>query len=426
MQAANERATYYEASAGQAETWAPLTEDVRADVCVVGGGLTGVSAALELAARGFDVRLLEADRVGSGASGRNGGQINFGFAVDTAELPDAVGIDRAQSLWPLAEEAVGLIDRRVAEYAIDCDLKRGFILAASRPRHMKGLRADHESLVRDFGYAGIELLDARQVAEAVGTGVYAGGLRDQLSGHLHPLKYLRGLAAAAERMGAVLHEHSAAVHIDAESGLVRTAAGQVKADHLVLATNAYLDGLMPPIEARAMPVGTWIVATRVLDEAERGAMLRGDECVCDTNAVLDYFRFSADNRLLFGGGVSYLARDSAGLARSLLRGRLARVFPALKDVELDYAWGGRVSVTRNRLPDLGRIGKRLYYAQGFSGQGVALTGLAGQLIAEAVAGDAGRFDVFAGVRHAAFPGGARLRQPLLALGRLWHRLRDAL
>lgn len=418
--------TYYEATAPDTPPRAALEGEVRADICIVGGGFTGVGAALELAARGFDVRLLEAKRIGAGASGRNGGQINYGFSADAVSLAARLGIEPARALWAMAEEAVSLIDRRVAEHGIDCDLRRGFIYAAARASHMEPLRREREVLAESFGYSHLELLDPAATAAATGSGIYHGGLRDPRSGHLHPLKYLLGLAAAAETRGAVLHEHSPAISVDGENGVVRTARGAVRASHVLVAANAYLDGLLPPLGSRAMPVGTWVVATRPLTGEERAGLLPGGECVCDTHVALDYYRFTPDARLLFGGGVSYRGRDGAEDGARLLGRRIARVYPALAGIDIDHAWGGRVSITRNRLPDIGRIGRRLYYAHGFSGQGVALTGMAGQGIAEAIAGDAARFDVFASVQHGRFPGGAALRQPLLALFRLWYRLRDRL
>lgn len=419
-------ATYYEASAPARPHRAAAAGDFRTDVCVIGGGLTGISAALELARRGYDVHVLEAERVGSGASGRNGGQINFGFSVDTAELDGAVGAGLARQLWPMAVEAVDLIDSRVAEHQIDCDLRRGFILAAAKARHVAGLRRDLDAMQNRYGYGSVEWLDRGAVAEVVGTDIYHGALRDPVSGHLHPLKYLLGLAEAAENLGAVIHENSPVRSVDPDSGEVRTAGAVVRADHVVLAANAYLDGLMPPLAARAMPVGTWVATTRPLSAEERAGLLPGGECVCDTRAALDYYRFTADGRLLFGGGVSYLGRDAPERAAALLGRRIGRVYPSLRDIGIEFAWGGRVSVTMNRMPDFGRKGRRLLYAQGFSGQGVALTGLAGLLMAEAVAGDAGRFDVFEGIRHRRFPGVDALRVPLLALGRFWYRLRDVL
>lgn len=416
--------SWYEATA-QRPDFAPCESGtVRTDVCIVGGGLTGVSAALELAGRGFDVRLVDAGRIGGGASARNGGQINTGLAPGATGLVSQFGRDDARRLFALSEAAIALIDDRVAAHRIACDLARGYIHAAEKPRQVRDLQAEQACMAEVFGVERLEYLDRAAVRARVGSPRFIAGLNDPMAGHIHTLNYCLGLARAADHAGARLHEGLAATAVDAVAGNVTTPLGTIHADHILVCANAYLDGLLPQADAIALPVGTWVMTTPPLTAARRTAILPANECVCDSNNVLDYFRMTADGRLLFGGGVSYLGREDGPRAAGLLRRRVAKTFPALAGIPAEHVWGGRVAITRNRLPHLGRVGTRLYFAHGFSGHGVAVTGLAGKLMAEAIAGDARGFDVFARIPHAPFPGGPRLRQPLVTLGRLWYRLLD--
>jgi gamma-glutamylputrescine oxidase len=259
---------------------------------------------------------------------------------------------------------------------------------------------------------------------------YVAAFREHTSGHLHPLKYALGLARAAQAAGVRIHERSPVTGLDRGRTLVaRTARGQVTARYGVLAGNCMLPAfgpaVAPEIAPRIMPVGTYIIGTAPLEPALCERLIPGRAAVCDNNFVLDYFRFSADLRLLFGGRVSYTTMTPPDLKGVMAR-RMGAVFPELKDVPVEFVWGGFVDISMNRAPDFGRLGDNLYYLQGFSGHGVALTGLAGQMVAEAVAGQAGRFDLFARLKHHAFPGGPLLRTPTLALGMLWHRMKDAL
>ncbi len=419
-------ASYYAATANPFPTFAPLAGEVRADVCVVGGGYAGVSAALHLAERGYDVVLLEGARIGWGASGRNGGQIVSGFAASMTAIEKAVGRADARRLWDMAEEAKAMIRERVARHRIACDLKPGYLFAALKRRHMAELREWKRSLEDDYGYDGLELVDADRIGEVVAAPGYVGGLLDRGGGHLHPLNYCLGLAGAAVEAGVRIFEDSRVVALDtAGAPVARTARGAVRARHLVLCGNAYLGDLVPRLRARVMPVGTYIGATRPLGEERARALIPGDIAVADVNFVLNYFRLSADRRMLFGGRVSYSTVEPPNLARAM--GRLmARTFPQLAGEPLEYAWGGFVAITIERTPHLGRLDGEVYFAQGFSGHGVALTGLAGKVIAEAIAGTAERFDLFARLPHRPFPGGRALRMPLLVLAMLYYRLRDLL
>ncbi len=417
--------SYYAATAHPAPQRASLAGSIQADVCVIGGGYTGCHLALTLAERGYRVVVLEANRIGWGASGRNGGQVCTGFARGQGSLEAALGKADAQHLFRLAEEGKAILRERIERHAIACDLIWGYLYAALKPRQMTGLREELREL-EEAGYSQARLLDRSQRAAHVASEAYVGGLLDAGGGHLHPLNYALGLAAAAEGAGATLHEASRVTAVrPGAKVVVETAAGRVTADFAVLACNAYLDGLLPAIESTIMPVATYMTATEPLGAEQARALLPSNVAVGDANFVLNYFRRSADNRLLFGGGVSYTARMPASLPQDMRRAMLG-VFPQLKEVRQDFTWGGNVAITQDRAPHLGRVAPNLYFAQGYSGQGVAMTGIAAKVIAEAIAGQAERFDVFAKIPHRAFPGGKLLRTPILALAMTWFRLRDKL
>ena len=400
----------------------PLEGDVRADVAVLGAGYTGLNAALHLAERGFRVTVLEAKRVGWGASGRNGGQIVTGYNPSIASLGQWVGPDDARRLWGLAAEARRLLTDTITRHGIACALTRGYLFAGLRARHMADLQAMAAEW-RDLGQEGAQLLDQAQMRERVGARGYVGGLFDPDGGHLHPLNYALGLAEACRAAGVTIHENSPVTSVDTSAApSLATARGRVRANALVIAGNALLGNLVPRLQRTIAPVGTYIAATERLGRARMRQVLRDDVAVCDMNFVLNYYRRTPDDRLLFGARVSYSGRDPANLKQQMRRSML-KTFPQLADVRFDQVWGGLVDITVNRAPQLGRLGPASYFAQGFSGQGVALTAIAGRVMAEAVAGQAERFDLFARIPHSIFPGGP-LRTPALMLAMLWFRLRD--
>jgi gamma-glutamylputrescine oxidase len=418
--------SYYAASAHPAPLREPLSGDVTADVCVVGGGIAGCSTALNLAERGYKVVLLEGKRIAWGASGRSGGQAIFGFAAGQDKLIAQVGRENAKRMFDISVEALDLLKERVARHAIDCDLNWGQMHVAIKPRHEVELQAWREELARDYGYTSLRWLGRDEVRSLLATERYTGGLYDTRSGHLHPLNYTLGLAAAAEAAGAQIFEGSEVTLLEhGNTAVLHTAQGRVRANHVALCCNAYIDDLAPKLRARIMPVGTYIVATEPLGQARIEALMRENIGVTDVNWVLDYFRRSADHRLLFGGRVSYSGLDPLNTERAT-RARMVKVFPQLADVKIDYAWGGYVDITMSRAPDFGRIAPNVCYLQGFSGHGIALTGMAGKLVAEAVAGQAERFDLFTKLEHRDFPGGRALRTPALVLAMLWFRLKDLL
>ncbi|MGF6347557.1 NAD(P)/FAD-dependent oxidoreductase [Variovorax sp. W2I14] len=422
--------SYYEASTRRPPATPPLAEATEADVCVIGGGYAGLSAALELAGRGYAVVLLEAQRIGWGASGRNGGQAIVGFGSD-AELAIEKQLPRedAQRAWAISNEGLDLIRHRIETHAIACEWQAGYLNLSVKPSRSKTLRDWMDHVTALHGHP-LEWIAPADIGEWVASRRFDAGVFDRRSGHLHPLKYCLGLAEAARAAGARLHENSVAYLIEhGARPLVKTSQGQVRCSFVVLAGNVYLaeygDSLAPSISSRIMPVGTYMIATEPMDKERADALLRHRPAASDTNFVLDYFRLSADHRLLFGAGDSYSASTPRNLVQKIRRNML-KVFPHLSDLDVPYAWGGFSDITMNRTPDFGRMGANVYYLQGFSGHGLVMSGMAGKLAAEAVAGQAERFDLFAKLSHRSFPGGARLRTPALVLGMLYFRLRDLL
>jgi gamma-glutamylputrescine oxidase len=403
-----------------------LQGEHRADVAVVGGGIAGLSAALHLAARGYQVALLEARFVGYGASGRSGGQTIFGLAASQKALTAQVGRDAARRLFELSVEALHCTQALIRDYRIECDYRANHVHVATKKRHLRELAHWIDELHTDYGYRSTALLDRDQLTAHVQSELYLGGLIDTQSGHLHPLKYTAGLARAAESHGVKIYENSAVLrYTSAREVTVHTGHGTLRSAHLVLCGNAYLGAVAPRLSRRILGVGTYMIATEPLEPARARALLPSNAAIADLNWILDYFRLSADHRVLFGGRVSYSALQPRHLAE-LMRRRLVRVFPSLATARVDYTWGGFLDITLTRAPDFGRLAPNVFYLQGFSGHGMSLTGLGGKLVAEAVAGTAERFDVFARIPHRDFPGGALLRRPSLVLAMLYYRLRDLL
>lgn len=418
--------TYYAATAHSAPARPPLEGDVTADVCVIGAGFTGVSAALNLAERGFRVVVVEADHVGFGAAGRNGGQVHSGQRVDQDALEAEMGAETAKELWNIAEAAKAEVSARIDRHGIACDYRAGLVIAGWKPPHARELFAYADALAERYGYAKLVKLDRAAMREWIASDRYFGGFLDWGGGHLHPLNYLLGLAKAAEDAGAVIHEGTPALGLErTDPAVVTTPRGRITARFVAVAGDAYLGDLIPELALRLFPINTYVVATAPLGDARARALIRDSVAVADTKFVLDYYRISADTRLVFGGGETYTAhvpRDIAGLVRR----PMLRVFPQLADVAIDYAWGGKVGITLNRRPHFGRLAPNMLFAQGYSGQGVALASLAGKLMTEAIAGTAERFDVMASFKVPAFPGGHLTRAPAQILGMMFAALRDRL
>lgn len=417
--------SYYAASANDTRMRDPLVGNTHADVCVIGAGFTGLSTALHLAEAGFKVAVLEGSRIGFGASGRNGGQIVHSYSRDMDFIEKHYGTQTATEMGKMAFEGGRIIRRLVEQYNIQCDLKDGGIFAACNSKQMDELEGKKQ-LWEAHGHTQLELLSESQLQKHIGSERYSGGLIDHSGGHFHPLNLVLGEAAALESLGGVIYEDSAVTQvIEGDKVRLQTANGSVTADFVVVAGNAYLGGLIPQLQAKSMPCGTQVITTEPLTEAQQRELLPLDNCVEDCNYLLDYFRLSGDGRLIYGGGVTYGAREPNKI-ESLIVPNMLKTFPQLKGVKVDFAWTGNFLLTLMRLPQFGRIGKNIYYAQGYSGHGITSTHLAGKVLSDAIQGQAERFDVFASLPQYPFPGGRLLRVPYTAMGAWFYSLRDKL
>ncbi|MEC8916126.1 MAG: FAD-binding oxidoreductase, partial [Pseudomonadota bacterium] len=383
------------------------------------------SSALHLAEKGLKVIVLETARVGYGASGRNGGQIVNSYSRDMDVIEDKYGVETARALGDMAFEGNRVIRERIATYGIQCDLRNGNLFAACNARQLEALR-HHQALWQRYGNDSLELLEGDAYRREVGSDRYTGVLIDHTGGHLHPLNLALGQAAALESLGGVIYEQSPVLSLEHGAPVtLRTAGGTIRADRVVMAGNAYMSGVMPELERKSMPCGTQIITTEPLGEDLARRLLPNDMAVEDCNYLLDYYRLTRDNRLLYGGGVNYGSEGSADI-EGVIRPKMLKTFPQLKDIKVDYAWSGNFLMTLNRLPQFGVINDNVYYAQGYSGHGVTCTHLAGRLISEVMTGRDERFDAFAGLPHQPFPGGRMLRVPLSALGAWYYETRDRL
>lgn len=417
--------SWYAASTAPLPVQPALAGRIDCDVCVLGAGYTGLATALELAEAGYRVVVLEARRIGWGASGRNGGQAIVGFGCGEEKLESLVGQDDARRMFDLSREGLDWLHARIARHGIDAHWRPGHATVPLKPRQQRDVQAMVEHFHSRYDHP-VQWWDCERLQDTLASERYLGALYDPISGHLHPLAYALGLGRAAIETGVQVFEHTEVTElVRGARPVFRTAQGEVHCDFAVLAGNALMHGIAPELESRIMPVGTYIAATAPLGEDGARALIGNDMAVADTAWALDYYRLSHDHRLLFGGRASYSGRDPHDL-QAIMRRRVAGVFPQLKDVPLDYVWGGFVDISLNRAPHWGRLTPNLYFAQGFSGHGVVATGLAGKLIAEAIAGQSQRLDLFARIGHAPFPGGQALRMPLLVAAMSWYKLRDAL
>jgi gamma-glutamylputrescine oxidase len=417
--------SWYAASANDKRVRPQLKGEIEADVCVIGAGFTGISAALELCERGYSVVVLEAERIGFGASGRNGGQIVNGYSRDLQTIAGRYGPEKAVKLGAMSLEGGEIIRNRVEKYKIDCGLVQGGFFAAFTDKQVREMAA-HKANWEKYGHSGLEMVGKDEVSRYVKTDRYAGGMIDRLGGHIHPLNLLLGEAAAVESLGGRIFEQSRVTAIDTGNRpQVRTAEGSVRANYVLVCGNAYLSPLLPEIHGRMMPVSSQVMATEPLDAALAESLLPANYCVEDANYILDYYRRTADNRLLYGGGIGYGGHDPKDLT-SVIRPNMLKTFPQLKDVRIDYAWSGNFALTLTRIPHMGKISDTVFFSHGDSGHGVTTTHLLGKILGEAVAGHAERFDVWASLPNLPFPGGRALRVPLTALGAWWYGMRDRL
>ncbi len=419
-------ASYYAATAEALEPFEQAKGAVRADVCIVGAGFTGLSAALHLAEAGYDVVLLDAHRVGFGASGRNGGQVGTGQRIHQDELEEMVGAECARALWDLSLDSVRLVKDLIQAHAIDCGFADGIIHADHRARFVPESHAYARKLQDHYGYDLIRPLDREELRSLVGSPAYHGGTLDRGGGHIHPLRYAFGLARAASALGVRIFERSRVTGLAKISpAKVSTDQAEITADQVLLACNGYLGHLDGQIADRVMPINNFIIATEPLDEATARNLIRDNHAVADSKFVINYFRLSEDRRLLFGGGESYGYRFPRDI-KALVRKPMLEIYPNLKDTRIDYAWGGTLGITMNRMPHFARLEGNILSAAGYSGHGVAMATLGGKLAAESIAGQAEQFDLLANVPTPRFPGGTTLRWPLLVLAMVWYSLRDRL
>ncbi|WP_316358287.1 FAD-binding oxidoreductase [Devosia sp.] len=418
--------SYYAASRNITRQPQKLEGEVEGDICVVGAGYSGLSAALHLAEHGFKVVVVEGATVGWGASGRNGGQVVNGLNASLDTITRRYGEQTARFVGGMLQEGAGIIYDWVERYAIDCDLRRGNIYAAYTPKHMEELKAK-QVLWRQHGMDDHELLDREAIRRHIGSDVFEGGMIDHSGGHMHPLNLALGEAAALESLGGTIFEHSPVTKVqqDSTGASVLTQGGKVSAKAVLVCGNAYLGHVVPELTARVMPVSTQMMATEPLGPDRANALLPTGMCVEDVRYILDYFRLSADHRLIFGGGVVYGGTDPADVVGKL-RPNMDRVFPQLKDVRIDYAWSGNFALSFSRVPQLGRLGNRVYFAHGYSGHGITGSHLFGRILSEAVRGDLTRFDTFAALPWVPFPGGRMFRAQYSTLGSWWYALRDRL
>jgi gamma-glutamylputrescine oxidase len=418
--------SWYAATANSLPTFPALKGEHTADICIIGAGYTGLSSALHLAQAGFSVTLLEAHRVGWGASGRNGGQLGSGQRREQDELEKMLGVGHAKRLWDIAQESKSTVRELVAAHDIQCDLRNG---VAHTDWHAAGVPYEHayaEKLQNDYGYDEISTLDKTQVRDLVGSDAYHGGTLDMGAGHLHPLNFALGLAKAAREAGVNIYETSEVTAV--ESGAahkVTTSAGTVNAAHLIYACNGYLGHLEGKVAAKVMPINNFIVATEPLGQEFAESLIAQDVAIADSKFVVNYFRRSADNRMLFGGGETYSYRFPKDI-KALVSKPMLEVYPQLASVKLDYAWGGTLGITMNRMPSFMRLSHTSYSLSGYSGHGVGMATMAGKIVARAIQGQAEQFDTMAAIPAPGFPGGATFRWPGLVLAMTWYSLRDRL
>jgi len=417
--------SYYAATVNEKTDYPELKGTVNVDICVVGAGFTGVATALTLAERGYSVAVVEANRVGWGASGRNGGQLINGIS-GLSKVQKKHGEGVADMLWELRWRGNEIVRERVAKYGIECDLKDGFIETALKPRHMKDLEEYAAELERHSHPHPYELWDEEKTRRLLGTDAFIGGLVSYYDGHLHPLNLCIGEARAAHNLGVQIFEQSPVTGIEhGDRPRVKTANGQVEAASVVLAGNAYHLLESEHLSNLTFPAGSYIIGTEPLSDEMVAEINPRDVAVCDLNDVVDYYRLSADKRLLYGGRCNYSGREPSSIKASILP-RMLKIYPQLKDVRIDFEWGGMIGIVLNRIPALGRINGNVYYCQGYSGHGVNATHIMGEVMADAIGGTLEKFDLFAGMEHFRIPGSQWMGNQIIALGMLYFRLKDKL
>lgn len=417
--------SYYAATAAYQFEFPQLTGEETADICIIGAGYTGLSSALHLAERGYRVILLEAETPAFGASGRNGGHVGIGQRADQEDLEERFGKDAATLLWEMGLEAVDTVKSLIHRHDIKCDLKQGDVHLAHKRKLCADLEYEMEFLSKRYNFEEMEYINADRLTDFVGSENFYGGLWDKVSCHLHPLNYALGLTKAAVDAGVKIYQHSRVESYGGAPLRVKTAQGSVVTSELILACNAYIEHLEPRINGNIMPINNFVIATEPLSAELAKSLIPKDTSLADSRFVINYWRLSADNRLIFGGGENYRRNFPADI-KGFVRKYMLEIYPQLANTAIDYGWGGTLAITMNRLPDFGRIQDNIWYMQGYSGHGVPTATFAGKLVAEAISGKLERFDLMSQLSNSKFPGGTLLRWPGMVAGMLYYSLRDRL
>ena len=415
--------SYYDATANTRVAHPSLQSHERADICIIGAGYTGLSSALHLAQRGYKVIVLEAESVAFGASGRNGGHVGIGQRADQADLEDKLGHDAASVLWDMGLEAVDTVKALISDHDIKCDLKHGDMHLAHKTRLCDGLKEEVEFLADRYNFTDMEYIPQERLSEFVGSDGFYAGIWDKASCHLHPLNYALGLADAAVKAGVTIYEHSRVLSYGGAPLVIKTGEGQVTATEIILACNGYIEKLEPKINGYIMPINNFVLATEPLSDELANAIIPKDTSMADSRFVINYWKLSADNRLVFGGGENY-RRGFPKDIKNFVRKYMLQIYPQLGSTKIDYGWGGTLAITMNRLPHFGRVEDNIWHMQGYSGHGVPTATFAGKLVAEAISGKLERFDVMAQLPTQKFPGGTLLRWPGMVSAMLYYSLRD--
>lgn len=415
--------SYYDATANTRVAYPSLQSHERADICIIGAGYTGLSSALHLAQRGYKVIVLEAESVAFGASGRNGGHVGIGQRADQADLEDKLGHDAASVLWDMGLEAVDTVKALISDHDIKCDLKHGDMHLAHKARLCDGLKEEVEFLADRYNFTDMEYIPQERLSEFVGSDGFYAGVWDKASCHLHPLNYALGLADAAVKAGVTIYEHSRVLSYGGAPLVIKTGEGQVTATEIILACNGYIEKLEPKINGYIMPINNFVLATEPLSDELANAIIPKDTSMADSRFVINYWKLSADNRLVFGGGENY-RRGFPKDIKNFVRKYMLQIYPQLGSTKIDYGWGGTLAITMNRLPHFGRVEDNIWHMQGYSGHGVPTATFAGKLVAEAISGKLERFDVMAQLPTHKFPGGTLLRWPGMVSAMLYYSLRD--
>ena len=419
--------SYYAASANQKSHFESLSSDIKTHVCVIGGGFTGLNTAISLAEKNYDVVLIESEKIGWGASGRNGGQLISGFTFSDY-FSKHLSFEEAHQIWKIGAVATDIVRQRVNQYGISCDLKEGFIEVAMNASQMRELIERKEDWQTKGYQHQLSIVEESSLKDHVISDRYVGGLIDSGSGHLHPLNLCLGEAQAAKNLGVKIYEQTKALSFEAgEAVTIHTKEGSIKAENLVLAGNAYIGNLQKKLRRMIFPASSCIIATEPLNDKMVNETLPSDMAVCDLNTILDYYRLSSDRRMLFGGRYNYSGAepDDTGI-RKHIRRRMLKVFPSLENLKIDYAWSGNVAVTMNRIPQLGKLDQNIFYAQGYSGHGVAPTHAAAEIISNGIINEDKSLNILNRVPHVQLPGGKWFSSPAMAIGMMYYQFRDLL